>query len=732
MSLRTKIIITISAMLAGLMVIVYATSRIILLDGFAKLESQQVRRDLQRGLVALSDDASELSGSAAELVTWDETRASAAQANGALLRARLNNDTLAAFRLNFVVLADASGRVYLSQAFDFRNKREATLPQGLLEQLSNPTASKVFANPSGEAGVLILGDGVGPVLVASQPLAGEGGQDAARGVLIVGRFLDDAEIAQLARQTRLSLTMLSFDQAASLVSNSTPQVVQPVDEQTIVGYALIQDVYAKPTLALKIDLPRDIYQQGQASLVYVNWSLFIVGLVFIAMTVVLWDRLALSRLAHLSAEVSSIGASGDLAARVMVSGQDELSRLAGSVNQMLEALQRRDRELAALNRASQAILSTLDLQAVLKLVISESRNLLGAEATSVLLYDRATDELVFAAADSPASERVLKLRMPAQVGIAGWVMQNRQAALVPDAYHDPRFYRRVDESIGMTTRSVLAVPLMVKDSMVGVIESLNKASGAFDQNDLKTLEAMASTAAIALENARLFEGERHTAERLQALSRRLVGAQEAERSRVARELHDEAGQALASLMVNLHLLEQEAQRPEKVTSLAAELKRTTDNVLENLHRLAVDLRPASLDHLGLEAALRQYIEAFSRQHNLSVEFEAVKLNNGRLPSEVETALYRVVQEALTNVARHAQATRADVILEGRGDRLILIVEDNGVGFDTNAAIPEGHLGLIGIKERAEMLNGKLVVESEVGQGTTMVVEVPYAHSNPRG
>lgn len=235
-----------------------------------------------------------------------------------------------------------------------------------------------------------------------------------------------------------------------------------------------------------------------------------------------------------------------------------------------------------------------------------------------------------------------------------------------------------------------------------------------------------------MENARLFEEERRTADRLQALSRRLVEVQEAERSRIARELHDETSQALTSMMVNLRLLERDAQRPEIVLTRAAELKQMTDSVLENLHRLAVDLRPASLDHLGLVAALRQYIETFRSQHNLAVQFEAVGLEGERMPTEVETALYRIVQEALTNVVRHASASRVDVILERRNDRLVVVVEDNGAGFDADIALQNGQLGLAGMRERAEMLGGNFVVESEIRKGTTVLVEVPYVHSHPRG
>jgi signal transduction histidine kinase len=155
----------------------------------------------------------------------------------------------------------------------------------------------------------------------------------------------------------------------------------------------------------------------------------------------------------------------------------------------------------------------------------------------------------------------------------------------------------------------------------------------------------------------------------------------------------------------------------------------TSNVLENLHRLAVDLRPASLDHMGLIAALRQYVEAFERQHGLTMQFEVVGLDDERLPPTVETNLYRIVQEALTNVVRHAQASHVDVLLERRGDQVVTIIEDNGIGFDPDGTGQSTRLGLLGMRERAEMLGGTLAVESSGNSGTTIYVEVPYVHSH---
>jgi signal transduction histidine kinase len=188
---------------------------------------------------------------------------------------------------------------------------------------------------------------------------------------------------------------------------------------------------------------------------------------------------------------------------------------------------------------------------------------------------------------------------------------------------------------------------------------------------------------------------------------------------------------LTSLVFGLGQLEQETDRSRHIARIA-ELKQMTHRVLEDLHRLAMDLRPASLDYLGLVPALEQYVKMTGDRYSLNAQFKALGFDGERLPPAMETALYRIVQEALTNVVRHAQATRVDVLLERRGDQAVVVIEDNGVGFDADMAhfAQSGRLGLLGMQERVEMLGGSLVIETAAGAGTTIVVEVPHANSHP--
>ncbi|NUM45227.1 MAG: GAF domain-containing protein [Anaerolineales bacterium] len=291
------------------------------------------------------------------------------------------------------------------------------------------------------------------------------------------------------------------------------------------------------------------------------------------------------------------------------------------------------------------------------------------------------------------------------------------------------FIPNIPQSLGWDSAPVamtsgLSIPIVASENVLGLCILGKEVENGFTQEHIQWAEAMVNQAAVAIQNAWLFEQVRTGNERLQSLSNRLVEIQENERRYIARELHDEAGQALTSLMVGLRILERDAYQPEAVLTGAAELKRLVNEVLENLHRLAVRLRPASLDHLGLIPALQQYIEDFSTRHGVLVQFETMGVDT-RLRGDLETVLYRIVQEALTNVIKHARATRVDVLLERRGNKLITIVEDNGVGFETAEPMSGNHLGLFGIRERLEMFNGQLHLESTPNVGTTLFIEVPY-------
>lgn len=219
--------------------------------------------------------------------------------------------------------------------------------------------------------------------------------------------------------------------------------------------------------------------------------------------------------------------------------------------------------------------------------------------------------------------------------------------------------------------------------------------------------------------------------RLRALSSQVITAQEEERKRISRELHDETAQALTSLLVRLRLL-QGTQNLEDVRHGIAELRELTARTVEDVRKLAVELRPTMLDNLGLVAAIEWYSRELSHQIDAPIDFNVDGVID-RLPADVELVIYRVVQEALTNLARHARATHASVELIAQDDGLEVRIADNGVGFDLTEATSsrERGLGLFGMRERVELIGGSFLIRSAPGAGTTMLVRVPLGVWEPQ-
>ncbi len=298
-----------------------------------------------------------------------------------------------------------------------------------------------------------------------------------------------------------------------------------------------------------------------------------------------------------------------------------------------------------------------------------------------------------------------------------------QTVLLADLEVDDesRFYRQI---LGEGFRCWLAEPLFAEGQLLGLLTLTASRPAAFSREDLALTRQVADSLAVALWHAHLFGQVQASRAELQTLSRRLVEMLENERRMIAQELHDEAAQSISSLMLGLGLLEKDAHATERMRSQIEFMKETADGVLDNLHRLAMRLRPASLDRLGLVPALRQHLETFRQQSGINVHFEVQGMEGERLSPEVEIALYRVVQEALSNVLRHAQAENVGVVIQRRSETVQAIIEDDGVGFDVEEAGARGRLGVLGMRERVEMLGGRLTLETAPGAGVTLYVEVP--------
>ncbi len=360
-----------------------------------------------------------------------------------------------------------------------------------------------------------------------------------------------------------------------------------------------------------------------------------------------------------------------------------------------------------------ALATETDVDRLLDLIARRLRELLDARVVAVLLPAGA-DELRFAAVAGGDLESIVGETVPRSRSKSGRVLERGRSERVDSILDDTEVNRDVARRLG--ARTGLWVPLIARAQAIGVIEVHDKlgADARFSDVDLRLAETFASRAAVAVDLS-----ERIARDAL----RRVVDAQEVERRRLARELHDETGQALTSILLGLKSLEAVVEGDEAAAAVSG-LRELVVATLQDVRRLAVELRPKVLDDFGLVAALERLTETFAEQTQISVEFNST-LAKERLPSEVETALYRIVQESLTNVVKHARASRVSVLLARKPGSVAAVIEDDGQGFDP-ADTRVGGFGLIGMRERVGLLGGRLQIESSADRGTTLVVEVPVS------
>jgi signal transduction histidine kinase len=263
-------------------------------------------------------------------------------------------------------------------------------------------------------------------------------------------------------------------------------------------------------------------------------------------------------------------------------------------------------------------------------------------------------------------------------------------------------------------RTGLYVPLHAHGRPIGMIVAHDRMGRdpRFGETDLRLAEAFGIRAAVAVDLSQRIARD--------AL-RRVVMAQEVERRRLARELHDETGQALTSILLGLKSLE-EAVEGDAARAAVDVLRAQVVGTLQDVRRLAVELRPKVLDDFGLVPALERLTDIVGEQAGIAVTFES-GIGSERLPEDVETALYRIVQESLTNIVKHAEARTVSVVLTRKARSVVAVVEDDGRGFDPSS-VREDALGLSGIRERAALVRGRIGIETGHGAGTTIVAEVP--------
>jgi len=396
---------------------------------------------------------------------------------------------------------------------------------------------------------------------------------------------------------------------------------------------------------------------------------------------------------------------------------------------MVEVAERTEVPFAFLAEASRVLASSLDytttLQTVARSAVPTIADLCVVDMVSEADPNR-IERLAVAVAD-PAKEalaRILKTRYPVDPTMARGVptvLRTGEAVLREEVEEELlRAVAQDDEHLellrALDFASTMLVPLIARGKTLGVMTFVRGMSARrYTARDVALAEDLAGRCAIAIENARLYSAEQAARERLHALSRQLVEVQESERRHLARELHDELGQ----LLTGVRLLLEGGSVPDALTLVG--------EAMAKVRALSLELRPAVLDDLGLLPAVRWHLERYTTQTGIRVSFQHAGVDR-RFPLELETATYRVTQEALTNVARHARVQAATLRLWATGKSLCVEVEDNGDGFevvtDTSENARHWTGGLSGMRERVELLGGSLTVDAAPKEGTRITAVLP--------
>jgi signal transduction histidine kinase len=380
---------------------------------------------------------------------------------------------------------------------------------------------------------------------------------------------------------------------------------------------------------------------------------------------------------------------------------------------LFESAKRWSDQLESLIEVGNALATEVELPRMLELVARRLREILHARVVVILLR-AGEDELRVEAVAGEVDDSVLGSRAALSGTKAGRVLERGRSERADSVIEDPESDHELTRTLGMLT--ALYVPMRLRNEAIGLIIAGDKLvpDRRFSSEDLRLAETFASRAAVAADQGRRIQRDAF---------RRVVAAQEEERRRLARELHDETGQALTSILLGLKALE-ESEDLAGLNDAVGVLRDRVVDTLRDVRRLAVELRPAALDDFGLEPALERLTSGFAEQTGIKVELES-RLHDDRLPEEVETVLYRIVQEALTNIAKHAHADRVSIVVTQKSGSVGAIIEDDGRGFDPKGGV-DGGIGLIGMRERVALLDGSLRIESGEGNGTTLVVEVPLS------
>jgi PAS domain S-box-containing protein len=692
MSLRRTAVCIICLTFAALFAVLYAISSNILQASFSALEREEVEEEVTRATRALAGEMQGLEATVADWGMWDDTYRFVAQRDPEFLRLNVNFQSLETLRADLLLIYDAGGTLVLGRMRDAAAQELTAVPQALADQAAAMRRLVDGEKDRTASGILVAGEDIW--LLAACPILTSVREGPARGTLLMGRRLDTAAVARLSELIMLDLGVVNLqapgvtprfaDVAAALGRAGRPLLV-PEGDARVKGFALLRDWAGRPAMLLSATMERRIFAQERIAQRNNVVFLLVAGLAFGLAMLYLLEQRILSRVSRLRGQISELGAASSGQRRTFIAGNDEIAALSKAINAMLAALDQAHGRYAMATRAARVGVWELWKDSGAYYVDPEFLALLGYDAEAGMPpgldawlahvhpedRERVRSELAAWAAGD-AQEYVGEQRMLARDGGVRWILVRGKA--VRDASG------RVTRFVGTNT----------------------------DVTELKQAE-----------------------ESVRELTGALIKAQEKERARIARDLHDNVAQDLsAAKIASQTLLDGVILPAPAVEGRFNALTEMLSRAIRAVREISYDLRPPDLEYLGLVQALQGLCDDFARTSGLPVDFAASGMEGVAVPQDVAINVYRVAQEALANVRRHAGARQATVRLVESYPRLILRVKDDGRGFDVAEGLARAgrtrRMGLASMRERVGLFGGTLRIVSEPGKGCLLAAEVVYA------
>lgn len=692
MSLYKKTILFVCLVFVLLTSLLYFTAQFVILHGFHDLESRYILRSVQHLQSAILGRLSHLSVTSADWAEWDDTFAFARRENPGYIQNNLVDATFTTLDLNLILFASPDGKILYAKAYDLNAGREVPVPDGLRAHLKPGSPLLRLSPGDGTSGMLQIPEGL--LLIVSRAILTSAKTGPSPGVLIMARFLDSGETGEFSRLIHYPVTILPLREGAlspesrevlSRVTNQPSTFIQSENGDIVSGYLLLKDIYGKPTAITRVDMDRDIYRQGRHVLYQLLLCLLLIAVVFGGLATLIVERGILARLSRLVRDVRAIGSQGDVSGRLTVEGKDEITAFAFEMNRMIESLQSAQEKLLLSEERMRAQYRRIPLptitwrktggdfelvdynDAMIEMTGGKIAIILGKTASALLL-------------ERPALAEAFERCRREQTKV---VLEKREKPL---SLENERFLRY----------SLNCVP---PDLVVLHVEDI-------------TERKQAETKLLSMQR------------KLRSLASELSIAEERERRRVAMHLHDDIGHVLALCQFRLEALQEKA--PEEIGPELEEIRDAVVSAINETRSLTFQLCPPVLYDLGLAAALDWLGEQTSRKHGLPVKVRE-EAGTPRLETELRALLFQSTRELLFNVVKHAEAKTATITIRPENNCVLVMVEDDGRGFDTvgiDAPGEETGFGLFNIRERLNHIGGNLDIHSIAGEGTRVILTAP--------